>query len=542
MHCAYNARYARLSATKRELIIDFPWRGLLKFSWLKKPIVAASLLVLLWATWRLAVLKQTGFPAPRVHDEFSYLLGADTFAHGRLANPPHPLAKFFESFHVLVRPVYASKYPPGQAMFLALGQKLFGHPFYGVLISNAFMLFTTCLMLYAWVPARWALAVSGMLALCLWPGMYWTNSYWGGSVAASGGALVLLGIGRYLKRQTSLSAAIFVVGILLLFWTRPYEGGVFTVAVLAVFAKELWLKRRLSALVIAAPLLLVGAAWTCYYNQAITGHLFRLPYIEYDDQYDVAPPLSIMPLRPEPKYSHPRLAAAQGFHGWEVANYVKAGSHWLSLFTGLGLALVRLALWPAILLTVMFPLAEHEPTYRKMLIVTGILLFALAIETFHQEHYSAPVWAAVALMTAVWAERACNLKFRRLPAGKVLVPLALIAPLLAALPDPTVTHDVNAGPPDWENHRAAMIQRLSALSRPQLVIVRYPSPGWRILEEWVYNGADIDQQKVIFARDFGTDENRALLRYYRDRTVCLLTFNPDTGQEHLEPYPSAQSE
>src|SRR5208283_6246451 len=81
-------------------------------------------------------------PAPMYHDEFSYLLAADTFAHGRLTNPPHPLAIFFETAQELARPTYASKYPPGQAMFPALGQVVFGAPFYGVLIGNALMLFT----------------------------------------------------------------------------------------------------------------------------------------------------------------------------------------------------------------------------------------------------------------------------------------------------------------------------------------------------------------------------------------------------------------
>jgi hypothetical protein len=227
---------------------------------------------------RLVMLPIFGTPLPYVHDEFSYLLMADTFAHGRVTNPPPPQSQHFEAEYILLHPTYASQYQPGQGLVMAAGQVIAGHPWWGVWASIGLMCGTICWALSYLFPIRWALC--GALGAALQFGIFgfWMNSYFGGAVAATGGALVAGALLR-MRSLPGSSAVIGGTGLIVLFASRPLEGVIWTgiaVVWIAVCYRRAFFRRVLPAVAVCA----AGLMSLAYYNYRVTDHPLRPPYAE----------------------------------------------------------------------------------------------------------------------------------------------------------------------------------------------------------------------------------------------------------------------
>src|SRR5258708_1440750 len=476
---------------------------------------------------RALLLPLMPIPKPRIHDEFSYLLAADTFAHGRLVNAPHPRWVHFESMHILVRPVYASIFPVAQGLVLAAGQVLGRRPWTGVWLSMGLMCAALCWMLQGWVTPGWALLGGVLAAARFGVFSYWMNSYFGGATAPIGGALLLGALPRIFRRQRWTDAAVMAAGVAILANSRPYEGMI--LSLLAAAPLILWAWRGMARLrVILPPFVLilgVTAAAMGYYCSRFSGNPFLLPYSLYRGGFTMAPHFVWQSPRPEPVYYHRVLR--DFYTGWEMASYAdaranhsphgvfdKAKSYW------------RFYFGPALTIPlVTIPWLWKRRRARCLLLALVLFSAGLAVEVLHAPHYAAPA-TGLALLLVVEALRHLRLcRWRGRRVGTVLVSGALLAGVLFP---PYRTATAGHG-----EERARILSQLEATPERHLVIVRYRldhDTGY----EWVYNAADIDNSRVVWAREMDPTSNQTLLRYFNGHRVWLV--EPDATPARLSPY------
>jgi hypothetical protein len=509
------------------------------------------LLAVLTVALRLFLLPHHPIPSPYSHEEFGHLLAADTLRHLRLANPPHPFHRFFETLSVLQEPRYSSFYPIGSGMVLTLGRVIFGHPWAGVVLSSAIFCSLCYCMLRAWTTPGWAFA-GGLLAIFQFgPLSQWMNGYAGGAASAVAGCLVFGSLPRLGERGRRRDAAWLGLGLGIGLLTRPYEALLLISSAILFLLPALRKPWEFSRLARTAPVLLLAAlpavVLTLSHNKAVTGNWSMSPAALSRYEYGVPAALTFQPdpiphreLTPQQQNFYKMQISLGGAKPESIGSYLSRLEYRIRWYRFFLLAPLYLALL-AFLLSIR--------GFRDLWLLLTLAVFALGtnFEADFEFQNVAAVASVLVLLSVRGLQQLSRVRLRGRAIGHEAA--RFIAFLCAAhflfwyglhLFE---TSDLRAAMIPYEtwdsidrpglDRRIQIEDELARLPGRQLVFVHY-SPAHNFQDEWVYNDADVDGARTVWARDRGPAENRALQSYYQSRRVWLL--EPDERPPKLSPY------
>jgi len=286
-----------------------------------------------------------------------------------------------------------------------------------------------------------------------------------------------------------------------------------------------------------------------YYDLRVFGNPTTLPYTVNRANYALAPYYVWQKPRPEPAYRHAEMR--RFYEVDELKDYYRVHSRTRFPFITLVKALRGILFFSGVVFLpalFMLPWALRDRRIRFLVICLIVLACGMTIEIYLFPHYLAPFTAAfyavgMQSMRHLWQWRPGGQ-----PVGMSMVRVTVsICVLMAGLrvfdrqiqcPVPGYPFSTWIcnwfGPDHFVSEREKVWGALAQNPGGQLAIVRY-SPGHNPVDEWVYNGADIDASKVIWARDMDQASNAELIRYYRDRKVWLV--QPDSPAAEVMPYP-----
>jgi hypothetical protein len=478
---------------------------------------------------RACLLPFTGVPEPRNNNEYSYLLLADTFAHHRLTNPTPEAWRHFETLHANVQPTYHSKFPVSQGLALAFGEIFFHQPWIGVYLSTALLCGAICWSLQAFLPPGWAFlgALFAVFRIALFS--YWMNSYWGGSMAAIGGAVALGAVVRLFdpesrgRRRVFLAAA-FAISLLILATSRPYEGLAFSIPLLVYFcyrivaAPSLMREQLWTTIFTAGTIGLAGILLLGYYNWRTTGNPLLMPYILSERTYSPMPLFLWQKGNTSLVYRDPVFVKY-----WALLD--PEYQEMLSLPSLLSEELQRLVLnWffyvgSALFFPTLLGIFVCMKGARTRLALYALL--SLSIALFLSVHFMAHYYAAVAIVVYLLAMEGLRYLWDQHGKGErafvIAVCLTVIVASLARQTGSTILFGEFALP----DIRKMIAQRLEREPGKQLVIVTYLErhyPDYELAE----NTAELSSQKIIWARSKGPGNDADLCGAYPDRTFWSL--------------------
>ena len=154
----------------------------------------------------------------------------------------------------------------------------------------------------------------------------------------------------------------------------------------------------------------------------------------------------------------------------------------------------------------------------------------LLLVVYFEAHYAAPLTATLFALLIQGMRHLRRWELRGRPVGIFLTRLVVLLVLARAV-------IYVRRPPSWSEawglSRAQIVKQLKAIPNNHLVLVRY-APKHNVHHEWVYNAADIDHAKIVWAREIPGLDLKQLLDYFRGRKVWMV--EADTVPVQLQPY------
>jgi hypothetical protein len=164
----------------------------------------------------------------------------------------------------------------------------------------------------------------------------------------------------------------------------------------------------------------------------------------------------------------------------------------------------------------------------------GFIAVATYLVVWSNSHYAAPATCVVILLILQSLRRLRTMRWNAWRWGAILARTSVLL-LLVDTASAVVRKDCDTflWTCQGDISRQIILRKLEALPGQHLVMVRY-SDDHNIHDDWVFNAADIDSSKVVWAREISPEQDARLFAYFQNRRVWLVT--PDSDNTYLAPY------
>jgi hypothetical protein len=278
-------------------------------------------------------------------------------------------------------------------------------------------------------------------------------------------------------------------------------------------------------------LVTLSLGFVAYYNWRGTGNILTMPYALNERMYWSTPTFLWQKLRPPIHFSNPQFEAF--YNGWARNLWLQTNSGGLRSIVdhacSVVVKFVYFFLWPELCVVLIASgLVLRDKRVRFLIIEAGFCFITILPIAWFQPHYAAAIMATIfALIT----QATRHLRHWEVNGKSVGIGLTRVVMIFAVILAPFHPHSATLkhSTPSGIEYRTRIEAQLDSSPGNHLVIVRY-SPLHGPLYEWVYNKADIDHAKVVWAREIPGLSLQPLLDYFGGRQIWLVEADSLTPQ------------